>query len=66
MDGNFGQSGKFGRFGIKRAYAKPILSTHGSVQQLTEGGHKECHGPEVGSNLQFKPSPVGKSIFGDW
>ena len=23
----------------KRAYIKPVLVTHGSVQQLTEGGH---------------------------
>ena len=44
----------------RKAYVKPVLATHGSVQQLTEGGHK---GPDCGSNLHYHPGPIGGKLF---
>jgi len=51
----------------KMEYVKPMLATHGSVQQLTEGGHKSDHGSrDSGSNISFKPDSIGGNLFGDW
>ena len=42
----------------KKTYVKPELATHGSVQQLTEGAHREHHGShDCGSNIRLP---------GDW
>ena len=48
-----------GRF--RAQYVKPVLATHGSVQQLTEGGHHS--GRDSGSNIKFRP--LGDKIL-DW
>ena len=67
--GSFGQgradAGNFGRGRAgKRAYVKPLLATHGTVEQMTLGGHKsDPHSPDSGSNIRFKPGPFGGNLF---
>ncbi len=42
--------------GLKKAYVKPQLATHGTVQKLTEGGHGVSCEPkehECGSHIRF-------------
>ena len=53
-----------GAAGAKKTYVKPQLATHGSVQQMTEGGHKhkdKDHGHDSGSSIQLPLGMVGWS-----
>jgi hypothetical protein len=44
----------------RKAYVKPVLETHGSVQQLTQSTHK---GSDCGSNMHYRPGPIGGKFF---